>query len=195
VQYEGNFANNPVVVDEQMSDAELAQLQQDLIDGFLMLTDRQLGGFSSVTFESPPVGSRVNVMRTGAILVARSTGLMAGTPEHYWGYGRWATTSDGTVVGGNVMVDYDFDCPTSQYPQYRRCLRIHELGHALGYSHVTARQSVMNSSARLEPNTWDAQAVHIAFLRPPGNTAPDNDPAAFSLNVRTGAVTWSRPIF
>jgi hypothetical protein len=195
VQYEGNFANDPVVLDEQMSDADRAQMQQDISDGFTMLTDRQLGGFSSVTFESPAPGSRVNVMRTGAVLVARSMGLTTGTPEHYWGYGRWATMSDGTVVGGNVMVDYDFDCPTGRYPQYRRCLRIHELGHALGYNHVTARQSVMNSAARLEPNSWDAQAVRIAFLRPPGNTAPDNDPATFSANVRTGAVTWSPPIF
>lgn len=195
VQYEGNYANNPVVLDEEMTDAEREQLQRDFSDGFAMLTDRRLGGFSSVTFESPAPGSRVNVMRTGVVLVARSKGLTAGTPEHYWGYGRWATTSAGAVVGGNVMVDYDFDCPSSAYPRYRRCLRIHELGHALGYNHVTTRQSVMNSAARLEPNTWDAQAVRIAFQRPPGNTAPDNDPSEFSANVRTGAVTWSPPIF
>jgi hypothetical protein len=195
VQYEGNYANNPVVLDEEMSDAEREQMLRDISDGFGLLTDRQMGTFANVTFESPAPGSRVNVMRTGAILISRSKGLTEGTPEHYWGYGRWATTSSGVVVGGNVMVDYDFDCPTSSYPQYRRCLRIHELGHALGYNHVTVRQSVMNSAARLEPNSWDLQAVRIAFLRPPGNTAPDNDPAAFSLNVRTGAVTWSPPIF
>ncbi len=195
VQYEGNYANSPVVLDEEMSDADREQMVRDLSDGFALLTDRQLGGFANITFESPAPGTRVNVMRTGAILIARSKGLTAGTPEGYWGYGRWATTSSGAVVGGNVMLDCDFDGPTGAYPQYRRCLRIHELGHALGYNHVTARQSVMNSAARLEPNAWDRQAVRIAFLRPPGNTAPDNDPSAFSVNARTGAVTWSPPLF
>ena len=49
----------------------------------------------------------------------------------------------------------------------------------------------MNAAARLEPNGWELQAVHIAFLRPPGNTAPDTDSSPFSLNARTGALVWS----
>ncbi len=195
VQYEGNYADNPVVVDEQVSAVEQQQMATDLTEGFAMLTDRQLGAFTSVTFESPAPGTRVNVMRNGSVLVARSRGLTAGTPEHYWGYGRWAATTGGVVVGGNVMIDADFDGPSSGWPQYRRSVRIHELGHALGYNHVTARPSVMNSAARMEPNAWDLQAVHIAFLRPPGNTSPDNDPSSFSVNARTGGVRWSPPLF
>jgi hypothetical protein len=193
LQYEGNYANDPVVLSDQMPDADREGLVANLSDGFVALTDRQLGRFSSVVVESPAVGSRVNVMRTGAIVVARCKGLTAGSS--YWGYGRWAAAPSGAVVGGNMMIDADFDGPASPYAQFRRCLRIHELGHALGYNHVTVRQSVMNAAARLEPNGWDLQAVHIAFLRPPGNTAPDNDPSPFSLNVRTGALVWSPPLF
>jgi len=193
VQYEGNYANDPVVLEDELTENEQQVLLTDLSDGFVTLTDRQLGGFSSVTFESPEPGSRVNVMRTGVILVARSKGLTAGST--YWGYGRWATNSAGAVLGGNVMIDADFDGPSGAWPEFRRSLRIHELGHALGYNHVTLRASVMNSSARLEPNAWDLQAVHIAFQRVPGNTSPDNDPSSFSLNVRTGAITWGPPIY
>ncbi len=193
VQFETTSSNELTVLPDEMTEAERAALVHDLSDGLLALTDRQLGDFASVTFESPAPGSRVNVMRSGAILVARSRGLTAGS--NYWGYGRWATNAASAVVGGNVMIDADFDGPSSGYPQFRRSLRMHELGHALGYYHVTACASVMNSSARLEPNDWDLQAVHIAFQRPPGNTAPDNDPGEFSLNARTGAITWGPPIF
>lgn len=193
LQYEGNYANDPVVLADQMPDADREGLVADLADGFLTLTDRQLGGFSSVIVESPAVGSRVSVMRSGAIVVARCKGLTAGST--YWGYGRWATSSGGAVVGGNLMIDADFDGQASPYAKYHRCLRIHELGHAIGYNHVTVRPSVMNAAARLEPNGWDLQAVHIAFLRPPGNTAPDSDPSPFSLNARTGALVWSPPVF
>ncbi len=193
VQYEGNYANSPVVLPDELSDSDRQALVADLSDGFATLTDRQLGGFTEVRFESPAVGSRIDVMRTGTILVARCKGLTSGSS--YWGYGRWALASSGAVVGGNVMIDEDFDAGSTVYSAYRRSLRIHELGHALGYNHVTSRQSVMNSSARLEPNTWDLQAVHIAFQRAPGNVDPDNDPASVSLNVRTGSTTWSPPIY
>lgn len=193
VQYEGEYANNPMVLPDELSDVEQQALLADFSDGFMTLTDHQFSGFSSVTFEAPEAGSRVNVMRTGFIVVARSKGLTAGCS--YWGYGRWATTPSGAVVGGNVMIDADFDAGLTPYSQYRRCLRIHELGHALGYNHVTSRQSVMNSAARFEPNSWDLQAVHIAFQRAPGNGDPDNDPAGISLNLRTGAITWSPPIY
>ena len=193
VQYPGTTsASAATVLPDELTADELQALARDLSDGFVALTDQQLGGFSSVTFETPAVGSQVNVMRTGFILVARSRGLTLGTG--YWGYSRWASNASGVVVGGNCMLDEDFDGGPSLY---RRSLRMHELGHALGYNHVSpnVRASVMNQAANIEPNAWDLQAVHIAFQRAPGNTTPDVDPGSFSLNLRTGAVTWSPPIF
>lgn len=194
VRFETSSSNQLTVLPDEMTGDERAALVRDLSDGLRALTDRQLGDFSSVTFESPAPGTRVNVMRQGVILVARSRGLTDGSG--YWGYGRWALDGSYAVVGGNVMIDADFDGASGRFPQYRRSLRMHELGHALGYNHVAPDcPSVMNSAARLEPNAWDLQAVHIAFQRPTGNTAPDSDPTTFSLNQRGGAVTWSRPIF
>lgn len=124
--------------------------------------------------------------RTGEIVVARFVGLQAATG--FWGYGRWASDGAGTIRAGIIMLDADFDSSGSVY---RRSLRVHELGHALGYNHVNARESVMNSSARTEPNDFDRNGARIAFLRPPGNRAPDSDPDQFTINIRTGVLIWS----
>jgi hypothetical protein len=108
----------------------------------------------------------------------------------FWGYGRWQQTPDGTVTGGLVMLDREFEESGSPF---RRALRAHELGHALGYQHVAARTSVMNPAAREEPNASDRAASHVAFQRVPGNRSPDIDPDTASLN-RRGRPYWSAPI-
>ncbi|MCC7185955.1 MAG: hypothetical protein IT185_06935, partial [Acidobacteria bacterium] len=86
------------------------------------------------------------------------------------------------------MLDRDFDRSNSVF---KRSLRAHELGHALGYTHVSLLTSVMNTSAVTEPNTFDRQATQIAFLRPPGNVRLDSDPSEASLN-RSAAAVWSK---
>jgi hypothetical protein len=72
---------------------------------------------------------------------------------------------------------------------------MHELGHALGYDHVTSRQSVMNSTPTVEPTPFDRQAAAIVFDRPPGNRAPDVDPTRVSANRAPAPgpqqLTWS----
>jgi hypothetical protein len=182
-----------VATSEELTRDEVEHLVSDLTDGFRQLTADCLGGFASIATERATIGSFVNVKRTGAIVVARHQGLAQATG--YWGYGRWATSGDGEVVGGIVLLDRDFDKAEGQYC---RSLRVHELGHSLGYYHVTLRSSVMNSSARIEPNQWDRQAILVAFQRPPGNRAPDVDPPQYSAEVRSqrgGATTWGPPIY
>ena len=59
----------------------------------------------------------------------------------------------------------------------------HELGHALGYQHVTLAASVMSGS---QPTTaltpFDREAIRIVYQRPPGNRSPDIDPPAYVIN-------------
>jgi hypothetical protein len=62
-------------------------------------------------------------------------------------------------------------------------LRIHELGHALGYQHVTSRTSIMNPALGPEPSQFDREGAIIAFQRPPGNRAPDTDPKSTTRPV------------
>jgi hypothetical protein len=161
---------------DMMSDGEAQALVADLAWALPQMS--AFPGFVDQLSETSPPGSRVAVSRPGRIVVARYAGLQAATG--FWGYGRWQTAG-GEVVSGIIMLDLGFDTSGSIF---RRSLRAHELGHALGYNHVTLRDSVMNSSARIEPNPFDRSAMKLAFQRPPMNRSPDIDPDPFTVNLR-----------
>ena len=84
------------------------------------------------------------------------------------GYGLWSEQPDGSIGGGAMYLDRDFDRDDNR----RRLLRIHELGHALGYQHVESRTSIMNPSIGPEPTEFDRAGAIIAFARPVGNRSP-----------------------
>ncbi len=122
--------------------------------------------------------------REGTIVVARFSGLAQATG--YQGYGRSASRGD-AIVAGAIMIDRDFDAARGATV---RALRVHEMGHALGYAHVTNRQSFMNAAAVYEPNDFDRDATRIAFQRVPGNQSPDRDPPGPTAAVRSGSLVW-----
>ena len=177
-----------VALDDVMPDAEAASLVSDMTWALPQLTGGSFSNFASVSRQTAAQGTRVTLLNDDVITVSRVVGLTAATG--FWGYGRWRFQNDGRVVAGIVMLDRDFDRSGSGFV---RSLRSHELGHALGYNHVTARTSVMNSQARTEPNDFDRDAARIAFQRPPGNRSPDVDPSSASIN-RVITATWSAPI-
>jgi hypothetical protein len=71
-------------------------------------------------------------------------------------------------------------------------LRVHELGHALGYNHVLSHASAMNAAATLDPTDFDRDAARVAFERSPGSMSPDLDPVTFLVNsaTSTGPAAW-----
>jgi hypothetical protein len=145
-----------------------------------LLTGGAFTTFASVRVERPAEGERASVARAGTIVVGRYNGVksLAGTI----GYGTWAEEPDGTVSAGASFLDSTFD----RESDFRRLLRIHELGHALGYLHVASRMSIMNSAIGPEPTEFDRAAAVIAFQRPPGNVSPDTDPS-FGSGTSFGA--------
>ena len=177
-----------VALDEVMPDAEAAALVGDLTWALPQLTGGAITDFLAVTRQQSAQGARVNLLNHDVITVSRVVGLTAATG--YWGFARCRVQSDGRVTAGIIMLDRDFDRSGSPFT---RSLRAHELGHALGYEHVTSRTSVMNSEARIEPNDFDRDAARIAFQRPPGNQSPDVDPSSAWINRRITA-TWSPPV-
>jgi hypothetical protein len=176
-----------VALSETMTAPEFSGLMTDLNYGLPQITGNTFSGFAGEQREEVAPGDRVSLIRDGTIVVARMEGLTAATG--FWGYSRWAITGSGEVVSGIIMLDRAFEASGSIY---RRSLRIHELGHALGYNHVTARDSVMNAHGRSEPNAFDRDASRLAFMRPPLNRSPDIDPDPFSVNLRVPSqgLTW-----
>jgi hypothetical protein len=172
MNYRNTSDDEYVATAEQMTDDEVARMVEHLTDGLAMLTGETFTTFASVEVERPGAGDRVRVARDRRIVVGRYNGIVSFARTV--GYGSWASQPDGTVTGGAMFLDRDFDRGDGR----RRLLRTHELGHALGYQHVTSRPSVMNPAIGPEPSVQDRAGAIIAFQRPPGNRAPDIDPAA-----------------
>jgi hypothetical protein len=171
---------------EELSDSDVTQLVSHLTDGLALLTGNTFASFASVDVERPNAGARVSTLRTGKIVVGRYRGIVSFA--NTIGYGRWSEAGDGTIVGGAMYLDRDFDRDDSR----RRLLRIHELGHALGYQHVRARTSIMNASIGPEPTDFDRAGAVIAFQRPPGNRSPDTDPSNSGLRTSLTAESGGR---
>ena len=180
---------------EQLTEAETTELIGQLTEALAMLTGNTFTSFASVERESASSGDKVNSFRIGKIVVGRYNGIQGLLSTI--GFGRWATETSGEVIGGSIYLDRDYD---KENPS-RRLLRTHELGHALGYNHVTARASIMNPAIGPGPTVFDRQGAIIAFQRPPGNLSPDTDPGSAQKNVGLGGartpstVVWSPPIF
>ncbi len=171
---------------EQLTDADVDLLVTQLTEALALLTANTFTSFSSVTRESETSGALVNTMRAGQIVVGRYNGIQG--LLNTIGFGRWASDERGQVGAGAVYLDADFDKASSQ----RRLLRIHEMGHALGYQHVTSRTSIMNPAIGPEPTTFDRQGAAIAFQRMPGNQPPDSDPATSSQRAPAGGLFNTR---
>ena len=154
---------------EALTSAEIDLLVQHLSEGLALLTGNTFTAFSSIELESPQAGDKVSTARAGKIVVGRFKGVQ--NLANTIGFGRWATDASGAVAAGAIFLDRDFDRASDQ----RRLLRIHELGHTLGYQHVTVRSSVMNPTIGPEPSVFDRQGATVAFQRPVGNASPDND--------------------
>lgn len=173
---------------EQLTDAEVDQLRAHMTEGLALLTGETYTSFAAVDIERPAAGTQVNTLRAGRVVVGRYTGIanLAKTI----GYGMWSEQPDGRIVGGAMYLDRDFDRDDNR----RRLLRIHELGHALGYQHVESRTSVMNPAIGPAPTDSDRLGAIIAFSRPVGNRSPDVDPSSAVLAIGTGGEgRWSAP--
>jgi hypothetical protein len=188
LQFTTSDAFTGTATDDAMTDAEAASIEADLQSALAPMTGGAFGTFDGVQERTATPGDMVGLLNTGSITVVRMAGLAAASG--FLGFGRFQIQSDGTVIGGMLMLDRDFDRSGGASV---RTLRAHELGHGLGYNHVTTRTSVMSPDARTWPTSWDIDAFRIAFARMPGNRSPDIDASAGQSAV-AGAATWSRPV-
>ena len=185
MSYTGGNREEYAATSEQLTEEEVTLLINHLTEGLSILTSGTFTSFASVEVERPASGARASVNRPGKIVMGRYNGIVSFA--NTIGYGQWALTSDGSVGGGAMYLDRDFDKNDNR----RRLLRIHELGHALGLMHVTERPSIMNPSLGPDVSDFDRAAMSIAFQRPPGNHAPDTDPSgAPTIRSTDRAMVW-----
>jgi hypothetical protein len=156
LQYEQGRGTEYRATVERLSDQEATQLEADLSRALAVLTDNTFEGFSTVRRESVAAGEVVNVMRPGQIVVARYDGVRDQLATIGFG-GR--STRGSIIRAGSIILDNDFDRDN----ETRGLLRMHELGHALGYNHVLSRSSIMNPKIGPSPTDFDRTAARIAF--------------------------------
>lgn len=184
MKFESSESTSSLATDEVIPASEVDAMVRDLTDALATLTGNTYTAFAQVTRESTPAGSRASTTRNGQIVVGRYRDLK--TVNNIVGYGRWAEREDGVIVGGAVFLDSIYDAGRD-----KKLLRTHELGHALGYKHVASRPSVMNAVLGYDVTDFDRQGALIAFQRPPGNRAPDTDPApGVRTTSESGSVRW-----
>jgi hypothetical protein len=187
LQFTGLDDGSFVATAATMSEDDVRSILDDLEWALPQLTGGRFHDFADRAVETANEGDVVAVQRQGTIVVAEFSGLMDATS--FWGYTRWAWNERGEVRAAVMMLDRGFETSGSSY---RRSLRAHELGHALGYNHVDVRESVMNVSARVAPTPFDRDGSRLAFLRPPMNESPDVDPDPLTVNRAPASVlTWS----
>ena len=185
LQFTSAEASSYTATSEVMTDAQASELVSSLVAALPALTGGRFTAFTNQISETANPGDTVSVLRTGDVFVADFKDLA--TPSVV-AYGRWSADSRYIVRGGIIMLDREFDISDPR----RRTTRAHELGHALGYNHVTTRVSVMNTPSMVDPTDWDRDAAKIAFQREPGNRSPDDDPVWFTSNpIAGGRIVWS----
>jgi matrixin len=157
--FEGGLRNEYAALPDHVASREAEALASDLGAALEPLTAGVFDAFASVTFESASPRHAVSVVRDRQIVVARFRGLRHSLDAV--GYGGRTLRRDGSIASGTVMLDSEYDHTVG----LRRLLRMHELGHALGYNHVASRRSIMNPTLGSDVTEFDRRAALIAFRR------------------------------
>jgi hypothetical protein len=156
MQFEKGRSTDYRATSQQLTNEEATTLAADLADALAVLTDQAVTAFAAVRLEAAAPGEAVNVMRPGQIVVARYAGVRDQLATIGFG-GR--STRGSTIRAGSIILDNEFDRASDS----RRLLRMHELGHALGYNHVTSRVSIMNPKIGSGFTDVDRAIARVAF--------------------------------
>jgi hypothetical protein len=170
---------------EQWTDADIDGVIADLTFGLQTISAGVFPAFSAIRVEQAAAGTMVTVPQAGALVVARYRGLRGPSGDRIGGLGKTTTDAAGVIHGAMILLDRDSELAR---PASTRQVRVHELGHTLGTSHVTSRPSFMSPDGTGGlPTDADMEAFRVAARRPPGSRSPDVDPADFTLNTAVGS--------
>jgi hypothetical protein len=157
MQYQSDARDEYIATSEVLTADVAETLVEDLTAALRLLTNGTFERFARVKYETAVAGAKVSIVRPRQIVVARYRGLQ--DVAHTIGLGGRKAARNGSIIGGAVLLDNDFDRSSGK----RQLLRTHELGHALGYNHVTSRPSIMNPRIGPQLTDSDRQVVMLAF--------------------------------
>jgi len=156
---------------DQQSEVAINEIVGQLTRALPLLTGGQIAAFSRVSRQTTAAGEAVPFdTASNAITVVRYPGT--GTCR---GFTSIAYAEDYSVVAARMLLQVCTGALVGAVVS-------HELGHALGFGHVTGTPSVMTATVVGDVTEFDRQAATIAYVRPPGNRAPDADPDTFTVN-------------
>ncbi len=145
---------------ESLTPSDAAHLEADLSRAMHDLTAGRFEAFSRVRVVALRAGETTPTFQRGSIVVGRFRGVHKRTGT--LGYGG-RTTRGGTITAGVVILDSEFDRDSNR----RHVVRMHELGHALGYNHVESRPSLMNPRVGSGLTAFDRAAIEMVYDRRP----------------------------
>lgn len=195
-----NSSGGYLVLDETMSDADLSCMESRMRDAVSVMSGGALN-IGSVSISSAQPGTRVSqTSTTGSITVWGAKNLDAA------GRAGGSFDSDMVIRSASAYLIAGRSDPSLPNTYQTRCDSIgggggeagvrqlyrHEIGHALGYQHVTRRSSIMAAGPPLLSTVtdFDRQAMAIVYQRAPGNGTPDVDTPTFSANLAGNARVW-----
>ena len=167
MQYHADARGTYIATSEALTADAAKNLVDDLTDALRLLTNGTFEQFGRIEFETAVAGANVSIVRPRQIVVARYRGLQ--DLAHTIGLGGRKAARNGAIIGAAILLDNDFDRGSGK----RRLLRTHELGHALGFNHVTSRPSIMNPRIGPQMTESDREVVMLAFHRS-GSRATDD---------------------
>ena len=159
---------------EQIPAGEAERVIERLTQALPLLTGSTFTTFASVTRQTTPAGQTIRMYTSGTITIV------------------YFKEADGTCGKAGPAIDVNAQIFAAAIWLKLGCASIpnnnatmvHELGHALGYGHVTSTTSIMRPSGFFDDDVtpFDIAAASIVFRRPPGNRAPDTDPEPAGVN-------------
>ena len=142
-----------------LTDEEADGLIADMTEALAVMTNHTFTQFKAVRREATPPGSSARIVRPGQIVVGRYEGIRA--LRQTIGFGGRVPGREREISSAAVLLDSDYDRSGSE----RRLLRIHELGHALGYDHVDSQPSIMNARIGTAPTDFDLEMARAWVYR------------------------------
>jgi hypothetical protein len=135
-----------------------------------LMTGGAIPGFASIDRSTTAAGASIEMDRPGTITVVRYNGLdQLCKGFTYFLYDNLTLEA----LSSRLFMQ---NCSSMAGAAPLSAVIAHELGHALGFAHVSAAPSVMEATVFSDVTDFDRQVGAIVFQRPPGNQAPDVDP-------------------